>query len=1788
MAAINFSQSNFDTVTSWTFNYDDHRMGIDQTKAIALCNKVNAKLAETPGLVPLTDNDLSNTKKAMIWLMSHKTYFTIADFIGILKTDETCLEKFLLAIHTPVVNSKLFEQVQELQKQIESFKAQANQVETLQQQLKKVQDREKKANDARRAMQQTVVQNPNFLSAPPNSNFQTEISDTSFDFRSNNASPTPTPNHNAPPPTAPPLITNAFPPNSTSLPRRVNVSDPVEKQLADLTKICSVLMNNSVQAGRKSIGKSRPDIYNQKEHGSLTAYAANEFDMWAGSLLLPEDESTLYFAYAFRKPIHRNHIMYLAKASDGSPRHRTVASLVQEVIKHLKLNEESIDDLQTKYCNFDICKRISMDEEFLRLVQLRRLGFPGESEAICVSHCKSKFINKLDGNSMLHSKLDSRQYNDMWVDSTNYFEISMQLRDIENKFRGKASVGSWNPPTKMECNVISCQPCHVNNIAKPNYSQNQDFNQNQSFNNVSTRTCKNPACNKPFTPARPKYLCCDMDCFKAWKGDSGDNKSNFRKRSPKKFNNMQPTEQLPSAPAVTVTAGAPATKTQAMNNIHSLAANPSISNFLNTNSSQNVSTEVVFITPAHLYSPGCKIPFVVHNSLYDTGASVSLMKFDSLVEGKLKHLMIKNRSEGILGGDQKPLVGYRGYIQIDSAIEDSIGEITEIKRRTILIFDNLNHDFIVGRDIMNTFRHVSEFPMLNKVLINPTARMDKKFNKVVAEKLRTINNLEKVAASDKYGENSTFFLNVPYSTFNNVALERYQDLVHEFCNEFLQNSESSEKMLKLNNIGIDSDSPLANVLTEGGLDGTLDTRNITVSQTKLLETTKGKVTIGAKISKEMEAKLKGFIDDYKGKVFDNSTLGKTKQVCHPEIKEDAKPFPSTPKYMPLNTFMKTEAATLVQKMVDLGVLIESTEAANSTIFIVQKSSGKWRLICDLRKYNERLADFVVHLPSPYELINKICQFELFSYVDFPEAYFNVPMSDESIKSNPIVASVSGQPKNFKFLRMAQGLSIACAKFVNLLNEIYAPVAKFVVNYLDDSVIGSNSDEETHFTCLKEFIKLTDEAGLKLSLAKSVFFATDLTFLNYTVANGAWSLSDNQRATINALNTDNLTKTKRESLAAFIQHFNKFHTNVAFASRIIRDPASSVETVKAILDNIKTKLIKSPALRSVNFENDLHIFTDASMHDCSGVILQKCKSGFELVSCFSRKFPAAVASKCIYEKELWTLHQVTKTFRYLFLGPHKKVFHQDNNAVLAAQKSKAPSLNCLFNTIQTTFTNVKFVFTPTSKNASDCFTRINNLSPDSVNALVDLPLSIFEPTQQSESSANADSSSQSQEYPVEIPDSELLPLENAAPARKSKMPQAIADKIMKIHCNTGCAAPERILLTLQGLEENSLLTRNDIESVIQNCPACKDIRNHRKPRRSAPGITIPNQTTCQEVIFIDHKKIITEPRARAIARINLDDPNFEADGVNSCLTVFEPVSKLVSFYPVKNYSAENVKIALRAHFVQNGPSQNVIADNAPCFTTLKTWLSKTFSSQLHHTSAYHPNSNLSERAHKEFEKVVKLYDATTGQYNFESWRDTLSSACISLNSLRHNLHKMSAYEIYKNRIQCDIEPVSFHPVGLEHRVKLEKFAEKVEKVYKSKLKIKLPVFLKGQQIKCDIPNQPVRYGIVTSTADHEFKLAVRIKFGKQRPVAISKNFICVPRNGVSVDPNNIDIQTNQDGFDTITNPIPPETTASSDDDQREPPLSETIPPSEFPFAQVPFIEETALDDRTARRQRRGRN
>ena len=1436
-----------------------------------------------------------------------------------------------------------------------------------------------------------------------------------------------------------------------------NLNNVLSQMSFTMTTMCQSInrlaLNMPNSSSKKVKISQNPPKYNWKTHNSMRSFGSHEFARWALAQSLTDKESTLFFCLCFDDKLQCDHIDSLARnPNDGSAKFNTVLSLIEKVIDELGFKEESSAMLQHKFVNFKILKGESLQYQFLRLSELRKMGWPSEEQDASLKESKEKFLMSLDLHDNMHNTIYVKSNMTEWKDASTTYAVSTVIRDIVQRF------------DKMPITLPSSNrtPSSRNSNPMPSNAMDTSNNMSESVNAVQIK-CRYSKCQKSFSPAQPYFKYCSGACRKNDKSQqtSTDNQSstnanaNQNQSSSRRSNGRRAKRYL--------------------NNIEQ--ENNSAGSDLEVGNKKFYKCQMIIDS-----LDNTDIPTIVYDSLFDMGSGPSLVMKKCLEKwGLSKYIKHVPNDTVINGGDSSPMKGMIGYITLPVSLEDTLLNSTKSINHEFLVFENLNHDVIIGQDLM--YAACSRFvcyPAIDTILINPSTKaMNSQMKKVTDQRKKAVNNIknniknitksspnsEKIPTMSiqtsnksyiqKFDDNETYFLNVPMSNYNKKKFTCNNVQIQGIAAKFMDNLE-------------DSYSSLSDILTEGGLDGTIDKSTVNASDTKKLSTDKGEVTVGNTISKDMERQFSDYISNYKGNVFDSKTLGKTRQQAHLEIKTDAPSKPPPAKYMPLNPYMRAEAKKLVEKMVDLGVLEPTTKKANCTIFIIQKVSGKWRLICDLKQYNDRLQDYVVHLPSPYELINQICQYELFSYCDFPEAYFNIPLSKETLRNNPIVASVSGLQQNYQYLRMPQGMKTSTSTFIHILNDIYQDILHYLFLYLDDSVLCSEDNEKLHFDRLKTFFDITEKAGLRIALAKSVFFTKNLTFLNFTVANKRWSLSDSQKTIIRSLNTENLNADKRESLAAFIQFFNKFDTGVAYAARKIRDPKTDAKIVDNILDNIKSKLINSPALNAVDFKSDLHVFCDASKDEASAVIFQKDKKSgkYSLVSCFSRKLPESIVNKDIYSKELWCLHQVKSKFRYLFIGDHRKVFYIDNKAVLAAEKSKSASLRCLFDSIKVEFSNVNFKYVQSKKNASDIFTR---------------------------SSTNCIRKS-----------SRIQEIKNA------KITPQIRDKILKVHSNAGCIPADTIHNTMKEMGY-TFLNLIDIEKIIKECKDCPLIENHKKPRKSAPGITLARELTCQDCVFIDHKKVMTKAR--------LDDLNDnhdyipEDDDCKGCLTVFEPVSGLVWFFPVQDYGEESVKVALRLYFMMFGVTSAVVSDNAKTFNgSLVSWLEKEYSTKHHNTSVYHPNSNLSERFHAEFEKVLKVYKQELKAYNYKNWMECMAKACIARNSLKNQTTNLSPYEVAKNRVQNDIEPVKFHPTGFEHQVKNKKFNNKVDRIMKSRLKIRLPVFHKNQEVKIAFPDQEVKFGKVTSTKDTAFKMSVRVKInGEKTAFPVNKDHICIPKN-----------------------------------------------------------------------------
>ena len=1022
----------FEDITNWEFSFQRHTVDSIDDDGLQELIVIVSDLLEDAGGVGATQQDITSIEFGMAFLLSHKNMFSLGQFMKVLDSSQQAFRELNSVVHNSHTTAVVNKQMNEMKQQIEASKNLAAQMEQLQLNFKAMQ------LENSRNVHEMTKQNQ-YMANLKNENDQMKNKVTELENNVSSSSSTIQPTVFG----ANPSANNSFnfggtAPAAFAPPHmgHVNSQPTMEDTLRNLTQ---VLAKEKLSRVKITVN---PPIYNSRKHNSMLSFGVREFARWAMTQALTVKESTLFFCMCFDKRIQSEHVQMLAKDQFGQPVYSTLAPLINETIKRLKFHEEDIDMQKDKFGMFQVNPSLDIDDEFLRLLELRKMGWISETDTEAVIASKPKFMRALNirGNG-LHNLVFNRSLSDKWENATDFFELAVQLRDMESRYKNNPnsrSSGDYQNPKSPTNSSNQMDTSNNMHYQQNDFMNNFDDNKNQKqasqskqVNQIADRKCKH--CKKTFTPAKIQYSCCGMECVDAWKATRPPRSSNSsapKRRGKEYANNM--TEKF------------------------------------NNNQEREVSKDDNFYTtPTHIYSPTCNIPHIVHDALLDSGAGPTLMKFELLEKIGLVHLL-KNVKRTILGGDEKPLVGLRGEVEIEIALEDSTGNFTNKFLQKILVYDNLNNDLVIGRDSCRNTRQITMFPMLNKILINPSVNVLKSFRCDLRDQVRSANNIlavnsltmkDKIALDNNsskqdssenrsnsltqkikpiqvvkpiqeikptlpstirtseisFGdENGQFVFNVPGAIKNEATwLEKINE-IEKLTSRFMEQAQECS----VNNIDDPEETALSNVMTEGGLDGLIDTTKVTVSDTKTFTTNKGEVKVGKQISRLMEARFKKYIDDYKGNVFDATILGETKQTCHPELKPDAKPFGTNPKYMPLNPFMQSEAKVLVQKMVDMGVLEECNQPANSTIFIVQKNSGKWRLIADLRKYNDRIQDFVVHLPSPYELINRICKFELFSYVDFPEAYFNVPLSKESIKNNPIIASVSGQQYNFKYLKMA--------------------------------------------------------------------------------------------------------------------------------------------------------------------------------------------------------------------------------------------------------------------------------------------------------------------------------------------------------------------------------------------------------------------------------------------------------------------------------------------------------------------------------------------------------------------------------------------------------------------------------------------------------------------------------------------------------------------------------------------------------------------------------------------------
>ena len=175
----------------------------------------------------------------------------------------------------------------------------------------------------------------------------------------------------------------------------------------------------------------------------------------------------------------------------------------------------------------------------------------------------------------------------------------------------------------------------------------------------------------------------------------------------------------------------------------------------------------------------------------------------------------------------------------------------------------------------------------------------------------------------------------------------------------------------------------------------------------------------------------------------------------------------------------------IAKLLELGAVervLSSDPGFYNRIFLVQKTSGSWRPIIDLKCLNRHVTKTRFRMETVQSVLSAVRRNDWMVSIDLKDAYLQVPIHPESRK----FLRFSSRGEIFQFRTLCFGLSTAPQVFTRVM----APVAKILhsmgvrlMRYLDDWLVQASSKE----ACIRArdmVLDLCKELGIIINKEKS--------------------------------------------------------------------------------------------------------------------------------------------------------------------------------------------------------------------------------------------------------------------------------------------------------------------------------------------------------------------------------------------------------------------------------------------------------------------------------------------------------------------------------------------------------------------------------------------------------------------------------------------------------------------------------------------------------------------------------
>lgn len=223
----------------------------------------------------------------------------------------------------------------------------------------------------------------------------------------------------------------------------------------------------------------------------------------------------------------------------------------------------------------------------------------------------------------------------------------------------------------------------------------------------------------------------------------------------------------------------------------------------------------------------------------------------------------------------------------------------------------------------------------------------------------------------------------------------------------------------------------------------------------------------------------------------------------------------------------------LQRLKALGIIkpVRYSEYA-APIVVVRKPNNKIRICADFSTgLNERLEVYQYPLPVIEELFTKVNGAEVFSKLDISEAYFSLPVDEETQK----LLVINTPFGLYSFQRLAFGINSGPMIYQEKM-EIILQGIEGVACLMDDIIVSGN--EEQHFQRLKLVLERLQTAGLRLNKSKCKFLKSKVEYLGYIIEKSGLRPSPNKIKAIQEMPAPTNIK-ELEAFIGMINYYGKF-------------------------------------------------------------------------------------------------------------------------------------------------------------------------------------------------------------------------------------------------------------------------------------------------------------------------------------------------------------------------------------------------------------------------------------------------------------------------------------------------------------------------------------------------------------------------------------------------------------------------------------------------------------------------